>query len=157
MSSPFDPVLFGVELVEHADLDVDGDAPDSRELGAQPLVQQEFPETFNQTVRVKRHGFVIKGVPDLVSELELVDSALRVVEPKELWSIRGNMCMVEILICGVQFRSLLLQIIPDFVSVLHFVEPFFAARLLAEREHLCSMSLHGKSKLSCTLVRNLDF
>ena len=42
--SPFDPVLFGVELVEHTDLDVDGDAPDARELGAQPLVQQEFPE-----------------------------------------------------------------------------------------------------------------
>ena len=44
MSSPFDPVLFGVELVEHADLDVDGDAPDARELGAQPLVQQKLPE-----------------------------------------------------------------------------------------------------------------
>ena len=43
LNSPFYPVLFGVELVEHADLDVDGDAPDARELGAQPLVQQEFP------------------------------------------------------------------------------------------------------------------
>ena len=49
-------------------------------------------------------------------------------------------------ICEVKIRSLCLQIIPDFVSVLHFVEPFFAARLLAEREHLCSMSMHGKSK-----------
>lgn len=44
LCSPFDPVLLGVELVEYADLDVDGNAPNARELGAQPLVQQEFPE-----------------------------------------------------------------------------------------------------------------
>ena len=31
--SPFKPVLLGVQHVEHADLDVDGDAPDAGELG----------------------------------------------------------------------------------------------------------------------------
>ena len=47
--------------------------------------------------------------------------------------------------------TLLIEKIPYFVSVLHFVEPFFAARLLAEREHLSSMSMHGKSKLPSML------
>ena len=53
--------------MEHADLDVDGDAPDAGELGAQPLVQQEFSEKRNLDSECQVTGIyrVIQQVSDL--------------------------------------------------------------------------------------------
>ena len=44
MHLPFNPVLLRVQHVEHADFDVDGDAPDAGDLRTQPLAQQEISE-----------------------------------------------------------------------------------------------------------------
>ena len=53
--------------MEHADLDVHGDAPDAGELGAQPLVQQEFSEKRNLDSECQVTGIyrVIQQVSDL--------------------------------------------------------------------------------------------